>query len=331
MNTIGIDIGYSAVKLVTAHKRVQIPSVVGTPEQSTFKLGNTQVFTITLGDRTYNIGEQAIEQSRFTVRQESRDWYKSTEYLALLHAALSSVWTEGHHDVIAVTGLPVSFYESDRAEVKALFERVHPIKRDDRSVMPVHIRQCFVIPQVMGTLLNEALSQDGLIQNKMTAEGRIGVIDIGGNTTNFLHAHKMGDVKRETTSINLGGWNAMRAVRPIIDDQCPDVDYGDHEISQIIADKSVKYKGKLLDLSSEINTVLDPMAEQLIAKARELWPGDGARLDQILLSGGGSLLLGDRIIEQLDHAEVRVVEDSVFSNANGYYKLAMFRQLTEAE
>ncbi len=121
----------------------------------------------------------------------------------------------------------------------------------------------------------------------------------------------------------------MRAVRPIIDNQCPDVDYGDHEISQIIADGSVRYKGKLLDLSSEIATVLDPMAEQLIAKARELWPGDGARLDQIFLSGGGSLLLGDRIIEQLDHSEVRVVEDSVFANANGYYKLAKFRQLTQ--
>lgn len=327
MDTIGIDIGYSAVKLVTANQQVQIPSIVGTPEQSTFKFGGRDTaFTITIGDRAYNIGEQAIEQSRFTVRQESRDWYRSVEYLALLHAALSSIYTEGHHEIVCVTGLPVAFYEDDQAEVKTLFEKVHPIRRDQNSVMPINIRQCFVIPQVMGTLLNEALSQDGLIQNRMTAEGRIGVIDIGGNTTNFLHAHKMGDVKRETTSINLGGWNAMRAVRPVIDNRCPDVDYSDHEISQIIADGEVRYKGKMLDLSSEIADVLDPMAEQLIAKAKELWPGGGARLDQILLSGGGSLMLGERIMARLDHSEMRVVEDSVFANASGYFKLAKYRQ-----
>ncbi len=329
-HSIGIDLGYEAVKVVTSSQRVSFPSIVGTPEQSTFKLGAESTFVIRINDRTYNVGEAALEQSRFTTRQEDRDWYNSQEYLVLLHGALSSLYKEGHREVVVVTGLPVAFYESDKQKVRDLFESdMHIVMRDDNPAIPINVLRCFVIPQVMGTLLNEALNDTGQIANQIVAEGRIGVIDIGGNTTNFLHAHKMGDVKRETTSINLGGWDAMRAVRPMIEEVCPDVEYADHEISRIIAEGLVKYRGEEIDLSDRIATILDPMAEQLIAKAKELWPGGGARLDSILLSGGGSLVLGERIKTQIDHTDIRVVEDAIFANANGYYKLAKYRELSQ--
>lgn len=325
---IGIDLGYAAVKVVTSAQRIQFPSIVGTPEQSTFKIGSAQTFTITLNDRAYNVGDAALEQSRFTTRQEDREWYKSQEYLVLLHAALSSLYKEGHKECVVVTGLPVAFYESDKAAIRSLYEdSMHLVKRDQNLVMPINIVRCYVIPQVMGTLLNEALNSAGQIADFKMAEGRIGVIDIGGNTSNFLHAHKMGDVKRETASINLGGWDAMRAVRPIVEDKCPDVEYADHEVSQAIAEGSIQYRGELVDLSDAIAPILDPMAEQLIAKAKELWPGGGARLDTILLSGGGSLVLGERIKAQIDHTDIRIVEDAIFANANGYHKLALYRQI----
>ncbi len=334
---IGIDLGYANVKVVTSTQRIQFPSIVGTPEKSAFNMGTLQDFTITLlsssaEKRTYNVGEAALEQSRFTTRQEDREWYKSTEYLVLLHAALSSLYKEGHKEVIVVTGLPVAFYESDKDAIRSLYEdNMHLVVRDDRMVMPIKIVRCYVIPQVMGTLLNEALNLTGQIADQKIAEGRIGVIDIGGNTSNFLHAHKMGDVARETASINMGGWDAMRAVRPIIEDVAPDVNYADHEISQAITDLSIRYRGETIDLTDQIAPVLDPMAEQLIAKAKELWPGGGARLDTILLSGGGALILGERIKAQLNHTDIRIVDDAVFANADGFHKLAMYRQLSKKD
>ncbi len=328
LEQIGIDLGYASVKVIAAGKQMQFPSIVGSPERSAFRFGSDNIFTITIDNRTYNVGESAIEQSRFATRQEDRDWYKSREYLVLLHAALSSIWPAGHHEAVCVTGLPVAFYEADKTELKELFEQeMHIVIRDGNTAVPVNIVKCYVIPQVMGTLLNEALNSDGQIVNPTIAEGRVGVIDIGGNTTNFLHAYKMGDIKRETTSINLGGWDAMRAVRPMIEEKCPDVQYADHEISEAIARGTIRYNGADIDLTDSVAPILEPMAEQLIAKAKELWPGGGARLDTILLSGGGSLLLGDRIAAQLSHSDVKIVEDSVFANASGYYKLAKFQQL----
>lgn len=329
---IGIDLGYANVKIVTSTQRVQFPSIVGTPEKAAFNMGTLQNFTITVNKRTYNVGEAALEQSRFTTRQEDREWYKSTEYLVLLHAALSTLYKEGLKEVVVVTGLPVAFYESDKDAIRSLFENdIHLVVRDDRMVMPINIVKCYVIPQVMGTLLNQALNKTGQIADQKIAEGRIGVIDIGGNTSNFLHAHKMGDVKKETTSINLGGWDAMRAIRPIVEDAAPDVDYADHEISQAIADLSIRYRGDTVDLTEQIAPILDPMAEQLIAKAKELWPGGGARLDTILLSGGGALILGERIKQHLNHADIRIVDDALFANADGYHKLAMYRQLSKKD
>lgn len=329
LQPVGIDLGYAATKIVASAQRIQFPSVVGTPEASDFRFGADQTFRINFAERSYNVGEAALEQSRFTTRQEDRDWYKSTEYMVLLHAALSSIFHTGHHEIVVVTGLPVAFYESDKDAMRALFEGSHIVQRDDRLVVPVKVSRCYVIPQVMGTLLNEALNDQGQYADRAIAEGRIGVIDIGGNTTNFLHAHKMGDIKRETTSINLGGWDAMRAMRPMIEDKCPDADYSDHEIAAAIANKYIKYRGSDNSLIDEIETMLDPMAEQLIAKAKELWPGGGARLDTILLSGGGSLMLGERIKAQLQHSDIRIVEDSVFANASGYHKLALYQQLTK--
>lgn len=324
---IAIDLGYANTKIVAANKRIMFPSLVGSPEKSTFKLGTESTFTIQVNGRIYNVGEAALEQSRFVTRQENRDWYNSQEYLALLHGALSSLYKEGSHEVIIVTGLPVAFYEKDKDKVRELFESIHIVLRDDNPAMPINVIRCYVIPQVMGTLLNEALNEFGQIADQTIAEGRVGIIDIGGNTTNFLHAHKMGDVKRETTSINLGGWDAMRAVRPIIEDACPDVEYADHEVSEIISSGLVKYRGEQINLSEPIAIVLTPMAEQLIAKAKELWPGGGARLDTILLSGGGSLILGEHIKAQIEHVDIRIVKDAVFANANGYYKLAKYQEL----
>ena len=68
-----------------------------------------------------------------------------------------------------------------------------------------------------------------------------------------------------------------------------------------------------------MDAALEPMAEQVIAQATQLWNG-GAGLDAVLVSGGGALLLGPAIEAHFRHA--RVVEEPVFANALGYWRFA---------
>jgi hypothetical protein len=75
----------------------------------------------------------------------------------------------------------------------------------------------------------------------------------------------------------------------------------------------------LIPLEHIVDTVLGPMAEQVIAEATQLWDGAG-RLDVILVSGGGAILLGTAIKAHFLHA--RIVSDPVFANALGFWRFA---------
>lgn len=321
---IGLDLGYSAVKLKTALTEATFSSIVGTPEQAQFKLSGVQSqLMFTYNEKTYNVGDDAITHSAFTSRKENRDWLQSDQYMVLLHAALYSAFRRKTADITLVTGLPVSFYDNDRAEMKEKFQQTHIIQKYGESPFSVIVNNCFVIPQVMGALFNAALNESGNISDVQLATGRVGVIDIGGKTTNMLHAHKLGDISRETVGLDIGGWDVVRALRPKIENVTPDVAWADHEIAEVIIQKSVSYRGNEIDLTDTIDKVLEPMAETIIDKANELWAG-GARFNQIILSGGGALLLGDYLVEGLEHKNVQVMEDSVMANAYGYYKAALF-------
>lgn len=321
---IGIDLGYANVKIVWRGGEKQFPSIVGTPEESAFSaLGDAGSFSIEIDGTTYNVGDAAIEQSRFATRHENRAWFESIEYLVLFHAALAII-ADSITDIHIVTGLPVAYYKADKEALRDRLKGVHHIKYNDKDVFTVNVSKCLVIPQVMGTLMSEVFSEEGKITNGKLATGHVGVIDIGGRTINILHSHHMGDIDPETVSITLGGWDAVRAMHPMIEIKCPDIGYTDHEVSQAIVDGHMKYRGEEVDLADEIAEVLNPMAREIIAKANEIWDGGGAKLDAILISGGGANLLGDQILNQLQHTQIKIVNNPVFSNAIGFYRHALY-------
>jgi PRTRC genetic system protein D len=319
---IGIDIGYANTKIVSPrHKRI-FPSIIGTPEKSQFKLMGATDTVIKLDGRGYNVGESVIRQSRFSTRQESRDWITTKDYRVLMYAALASVaGGNGETQAHVVTGLPIAFHDLDKDMLKSVFEGVHAIEREGQSRIVVNILQCTVIPQASGTLLNEALDENGKVVNPQLATGSVGIIDIGGKTTNIMHANKLGDIRRETESINLGGWDLVAAMRQPIEELCPNSNFSDHEIADAVRERRVTYNSKANDLTDIITTNATPMSENIVAAANGLW--DTGKLGAILLTGGGANLLGETIIGLFEHENVRVVDDPVFSNVNGYLKLAM--------
>lgn len=325
MKPVGLDIGYAQTKVVSTNHQSVFPSIVGTPDQSQFQLNEGSRYLLIQGadGKLYNVGQGAVEQSRFTARQEDRNWITSKEYGVILTAALSTLLQTGTEHFTLVTGLPVAFYGQDKDTLTEVIRKTHAIIRPNQDRAIAVVDRMKVIPQGMGAVLDVGLNMEGDISDALVASGSVGVIDIGGKTTNLIHSRKLGDVPTETDSISMGGWDAVRALRDPIQSLCPDVDYKDYEIADAIARGHINYRGKQVDLQSTVAATLEPMAMQIVSKARQLWQGSGAKLDAILLAGGGSLLLGEWIMKMLDHGNIRVVEDSVFSNARGYYKLAV--------
>ncbi|MCP5098730.1 MAG: hypothetical protein GY943_24530, partial [Chloroflexi bacterium] len=68
-----------------------------------------------------------------------------------------------------------------------------------------------------------------------------------------------------------------------------------------------------------VDSVVTPMAEQVIAQASQLW-GKAARLDAILIAGGGAHLLGEYVQGYFKHAQI--LENPQFANVTGFWKLA---------
>ncbi len=314
---IGLDVGYSAVKAISGDRRVTFPSVVGTPDKARFSLDAGTAIVLTAPEHV-QVGEGAVTQSRFLNRREDRSWIESSEWYILAVAALTELTSAKVAELRIVTGLPVAFY-SDRAAVRDRLLTSHRVQRENRHAQTLHITDCRVIPQPFGALLAVTLDDQGRIVDEKLALGAVGVVDVGGKTTNILSVNKLSEISHETASVSVGAWDAVRAIRNWLDEHCPDLDLRDHQIMEAIIRRQVRYYGEEVDLIGPVTAVLEPLAEQVVAEATQLW-GGGASLDAVLVSGGGALLLGPFIQHHFRHASV--VAEPVFANALGYWRFA---------
>jgi hypothetical protein len=316
---IGLDIGYSAVKAVSGDRRVTFPSAVGTPDKARFSLDGGSSIVLVDPDHV-QVGEGAIAQSRFVRQREDRRWIESQEWDSLFLAALTELTAAKRAELRIVTGLPVAFFYGDHQAVRDRLLGDHRVQREGRHAQTLQVIDCRVIPQPFGALLAVTLDDRGRIVDQALAAGAVGVIDAGGKTTNLLSVNRLSEIGRETASVNVGAWDTVRAMRDWLADHCPGLeDLRGHQVITAIVDRSVKYYGEPVDLSRPVDAILEPLADQVLASATQLWNG-GAALDAILVSGGGALLLGPYIQPHFRHA--RVVEDPVFANALGFWRFA---------
>lgn len=320
----GLDVGYSYSKAIggPGARQVIFPSVVGTPEKARFGLGDegkeSETVFLTM-PKQVQIGRGAVHQSRFVGGREDRAWTTSEEWYLLALAALSGLTKATKAEFTVVTGLPVAFYSRDKSLVRARLMGEHKVQREGRSVQSLHVNSLKVIPQPFGALLASVMDDRGRIVDDDLAGSSVGVIDVGGKTTNFLSAENLTELRKETASINVGIWDAVRAVRGWLADNCPDLDLRDHEIVDALTSRGVSYYGETVDLSKIVSGVLDSLADQVLAEASKLWNG-GAGLGAVLLTGGGALLLAPLVQAHFRHA--CIVDDPVFANVRGFYRFA---------
>lgn len=311
---IGLDIGYSDVKIMSSlDNRAAFPSIVGTPDQARFSLNGTSD-SVLIYPAHVQVGQGAARQSRLVKRREDRAWIESKEWYYLFLHALTELTTVSVNATL-VTGLPVAFY-NDKEKMQAILAQEHAAQRLDRNRQTFKVGECRVVPQPFGALLADCLSNTGAV---IREPGQEGIIDVGGKTTNLLSVKEFEEIGRETSSVSVGAWDVARAVKVYLADECPNLDLRDHELMTAVRDRSIAYYGQPVDLRAVVEDALAPMAEQVIAEATQLWNG-AAGLERIHVTGGGAILLGDRIKAHFPHA--RVVSDPVWANALGFWRFA---------
>jgi len=324
---VGVDIGYGYTKAMGEGKQVAFPSVIGKSERIRYEddlrraCGADDMpgmaFITDEGDRF--VGELALLQSRvqWTLLDRSRVEDPSARLLFL--AALSELMGKGlaTREFRVVTGLPVNWY-TDRDKIAAQWAGRHVLRRvnGEQIVHRLSIADILVVPQPFGSLFDLLLNDDGQIVDEDLARGRLGVIDVGTFTTDYVLVDGLRYIEKGSGTISTAMSRACALVaRSLLDEF--GLDLRMHEVDRAIRRGQVTIYGQDRDIEWLISPVLDAISAEILAYAATLW-GDGRDLSAILVTGGGAMAIGERIQRRYRHA--RLLSAPALANVKGFLK-----------
>lgn len=314
------DVGYSHSKgLDTKGNRVIIQSVWGEIQETVYHSGLSQnglTAQIKTDDGQWLIGKDAIEQSIYQTRRQDRYWIETPEYRALHLFLLSEMTTATNAHVDLITGLPVAYFP-DRKSLESKLLGSHNISRPGRPAQRINIDTVEFIPQGLAAVFCEALDENGRVLDNEISAGYVGLLDIGGHTVNVSTFNELRSIAKQTTSINAGMWTVVSEVAKRINAAYPGQELHGHETIKVMQHGTIRQRGRNVDVNSIIYDVVDPFVQRILGEASQVW-GEAARLDAILIAGGGADVVGSAIVNQ--HSQARIVPNPQWANAEGYLR-----------
>jgi len=216
-----------------------------------------------------------------------------------------------------VTGLPVNWY-ADRDKVVEQLSGKHVVRRvnGQQVVHRFTVDEVLVVPQPFGSLFDVILGPEGQIVDEGLAQGRLGVIDVGTYTTDYVLVDRLRYIERGSGTIATAMSKAYQLIgRSILDTY--GLELRMHQVDRAVREGQVTVFGEERSVDWLADPVLDAIAQEILAEAGTLW-GDGRDLKAILVTGGGAMALGERICRRYAHA--RVLPDAALANVNGFFK-----------
>jgi plasmid segregation protein ParM len=321
MKLYGVDIGYGFTKVAGVDRisRV-IPSIVGSNEELSYRsdIGDRiKIAPLTLNDHSYLVGEAAKRFSRHRYRVFDSTWAESPYYLLLFVSALMMMKIEKSVDEpsAVVTGLPVSHYTQERVkQLQDLLGQAHNVQTLSGETS-VKVERVKVIPQPFGSYFDLLLNDEGKLKDPEKIRERVGIIDIGFQTTDLALATPQ-FIESSSGSLDVG-------VRSIADQLSRDlsrkysITLDTTEAEEALRHKSVRIFGESVDLSDMIAERIREVAELILSYSHSLW-GRGEKLNRLILAGGGVNIFRSYFNT---YPNLHVPEEPSLSNVRGYLKL----------
>jgi plasmid segregation protein ParM len=320
MKLYGVDIGYGFTKVAGVDKipRV-IPSIVGSNEELSYRsdIGDRiKIAPLTLNGHSYLVGEAAKRFSRHRYRIFDSTWTESPYYLLLLVSALMRIDKSAAEPAAIVTGLPVNHYTQERVrQVQDLLSHSDNVRISSGEAL-VKVEKIKVIPQPFGSFFDLILNDEGKLKDPEKIRQRVGIIDIGFQTTDLALATPQ-FIESSSGSLDVG-------VRSVANQLSRDlsrkysITLDTTEAEEALRQKSVKIFGESVDLSDMIAERTREVAELILSYAHSLW-GRGERLNRLILAGGGANIFRSYFST---YPNLYVLEEPSLSNVRGYLKLA---------
>jgi plasmid segregation protein ParM len=325
---IGVDLGYGFVKVSDGKKDKIFPSVVGqartlrySTEENTDQnfIKNMDVI---VDDREYFVGELANRQSDIVLF--SLDENRMDEQISkiLLITSLSLLSESKSTNFNTVTGLPVGFYTETKQTITQRFKGRHSIvlrkNQKNESEQTLTVNEVKVLPQPFGSLFDLILDQNGTLIDENLAASKVGIIDIGFRTTDFIVVDNLENIDRLSSSSNTALSTAYFNIAEMLREEFK-ITKPIYQLDEIVRNGIIRISGKSYNLDEIKKHAFSMVAEKLITEINSLWTNKW-ELDMVFISGGGGMAISEFLLPAFENAVL--VKEAQFANVYGFRKLA---------
>lgn len=320
MNILGIDIGYSNLKICAgtaqSSPRTQIRPAGAAPVDLVAIRFDGQtaknVLRVRVGKQEFLAGISADQATHYS-RSLHADYSSSEAYRALFHAGLLLSGLERIDRL--VTGLPVSQY-LDSARRERLREQLTGFHEITESRY-VRVAEVKIVPQPVGGLL------DYISQTEVDLEeARILVVDPGFFSVDWVVIAR-GDLQRDLSGSSLQASSVVlqEAARLISEEyESPlSLEILEHALRQ--GKSQILMLGQPVVLQDYLDQAKERITPAMVGAIQESLRTSGRMPDLIVLVGGGAGLFHGALQAAFPRLRVAMPREPVFSNARGYWIL----------
>ena len=321
---LAIDVGFGRTKGMDGKQTIEIPSLISDFRELSFSgldnKGETEKLAVSYNGRRYFVGDLAKRQGvpRSTL---SPDRTIQDEGMVLLLTAMTLL-SDNHSKL--VVGLPVNDFERLRSQYRQVLKGQHKIQRLNLSgsVQKEHkfdIQEIKVLPQPYGAFLNQLLSDAGEINKNWYCS--VGVIDIGHYTVDLAKIIEMDYIDQDSISFSDIGVSSVFSYLTKAIHQSHGVQILPENIETVVKRGKIKNQGKEVGVHHTVQSAIESTANLIVNRAQNTWQ-NFSDLDRILVTGGGSAIMGRTLQKLIPHQQVEVCESATHGNIKGFRKFA---------
>ncbi|MCM2535163.1 plasmid segregation protein ParM [Neobacillus pocheonensis] len=332
--TVGIDFGNSFVKAVTKDRKFVLPNFFA--RASEFKtdldyIDNTGLDTYTCSeypDEQYVWGERVYESQRPLSTFTSEDRYTQKNYIIMVEMILAKVF-EGKGkriDVFVVTGVPAEEKETIwEADIIKAFTGSHEIIMNGKKIR-INVVATKVLAQPIGDYMNTFLDDFGRKKDPSIKDKYIGIIDIGGGTTDLDGVYKgRPSLQMDRYTIRVGSRKAYEEIVRYIKKLYPSCRKATIEnVEKALHDNTDTFwvnASTPVDLKQIKDEAYKNLADEIISDINSYWD-DRMKFDEIHLIGGSADLVAKHL-KKVYGNRISFFDESQLINANGFYKYSI--------
>ncbi|CAB1057793.1 hypothetical protein D1BOALGB6SA_2548 [Olavius sp. associated proteobacterium Delta 1] len=332
MHVLGIDIGFGFTKATNGNKTLIFKSLFGDAADIQFwaDFGDdtpTDHIHVTIDGKSYFIGDLAEQQSsvlHFTLDQEKL----ITEFVKILSLTVAGMFQQKDASINVpinvVSGLPIGYFKQNHERFSELLSGHHTVTyhaHDGQETNKViYINKVRMLPQPMGSILNLLMDDKGKIIDMDLAKEKIGVVDIGFRTTDFIILDRLRYIDRGSRTIDSGISKGFSVIANKLREKAG-VSVELYRLYRAAETGLIKMRGHGFAFAKIRDQVYSQLAGSIANEIDRLWADDWD-IDTIILSGGGCRELAQYLQPLIvgNVIPVDLSQDPRLNNVMGYMK-----------